>query len=110
MIRKRGHYRDSLLSSRKKSVSNSGLRWIVLTLVVNVAWTRSCLALPVMSVLAPTPKVSRQLKGRHKTVAHWARQIITQVRRWLPGVPITLWRWSYSVVELGCAARNSESP
>ncbi|MCW5969191.1 MAG: transposase [Blastocatellales bacterium] len=102
MIRKRGHYRDSLLSSRKKSVSNSGLRWIVLTLVVNVAWTRSCLALPVMSVLAPTPKVSRQLKGRHKTVAHWARQIITQVRRWLPGVPITLLGdGAYSVVELG---------
>ncbi len=49
-IRKRGHFRDSLLSSRKKSVSNSGLRWIVLSLVVNVPWTKHCVALPVLSV------------------------------------------------------------
>jgi len=102
MIRKRGHFRDSLLSSRKKSVSNSGLRWIVLALVVNAPWTKRCLALPVMSVLAPSPKVSRQLKGRHKTIAQWARQMITKVRRWLPGIPITLLGdGAYSAVELG---------
>jgi len=106
-IRKRGHYRDALLSSRKQSVSNSGLRWIVLTLVVNVPWTTRCLALPVLSVLAPTPKVSQQLKRRHKTVAHWARQMITQVRRWLPGLPLTLLGdGAYSVVGLGWRCRK----
>jgi hypothetical protein len=102
MISKRGHFRDALLSSHKKSVSNSGLRWMVLALIVNVPWTRRCLALPVLSVLAPSPKVSRQLKRRHKTIATWARQMITQVRRWLPGVEITLLGdGAYSVVELG---------
>lgn len=101
-IRKRGHFRDSLLSSRKKSVSNSGLRWIVLSLVVNLPWTSRCMALPVMSVLAPSPKVNRQLKRRHKTIAQWARQMITKVRRWLPGVPIELiGDGAYSAVELG---------
>jgi hypothetical protein len=101
-IRKRGHYRDALLSSRKKSVSNSGLRWITLALVVNVEWTTRCLALPVLNVLAPSPKVSQKLGRRHKTIAHWARQMITQVRRWLPGVPMTLLGdGAYSVVELG---------
>lgn len=101
-IRKRGHFRDSLLSSRKKSVSNSGLRWIVLSLVVNLPWTKRCVALPVMSVLAPSPKVSRQLKRRHKTIAQWARQMITKVRRWLPGVSIKLLGdGAYSAVELG---------
>lgn len=89
-IHKRGHFRDALLSSRKRSVSNSGLRWIVMALVVNVPWTSRCLALPVLSVLAPSPKVSQRLGRRHKTIAHWARQMITQVRRWLPGVGITL--------------------
>ena len=55
-----------------------------------------------MSVLAPSPKVSRQLKRRHKTIAQWARQMITQVRRWLPGVPLRLLGdGAYSVVELG---------
>lgn len=101
-IRKRGHFRDSLLSSRQKSVSNSGLRWIVLSLVVNLPWTKRCVALPVLSVLAPSPKVSAHLKRRHKTIAHWARQMITRVRRWLPSIPITLLGdGAYSVVELG---------
>ncbi|MEP7342325.1 MAG: transposase [Acidobacteriota bacterium] len=101
-IRKRGHFRDSLLSSRKKSVSNSGLRWIVLSLVVKLPWTERCVALPVISVLAPSPKVSQQLKRRHKTIAQWARQMITKVRRWLPGVPIKLLGdGAYSAVELG---------
>ena len=101
-IRKRGHFRDALLSSRKKSISNSGLRWIVLALVVNVPWTTRCVALPVMSVLAPSPQVNRQLQCRHKTVGRWARQMITQVRRWLPGVPLSvLGDGAYSAVELG---------
>lgn len=101
-IRKRGHFRDALLSSRKKAVSNSGLRWIVLSLVVPLPWTTRGVALPVMSVLAPSPKVSRQLQRRHKTVARWARQMITQLRRWLPGVSLTLLGdGAYSAVELG---------
>lgn len=101
LIHKRGHFRDPLLSSRKRSVSNSGLRWIVMALVVNVPWTSRCLALPVLSVLAPSPKVNQRLGRRHKTIAHWARQMITQVRRFLPGVPMTLLGdGAYSCVEL----------
>ena len=106
-IRKRGHFRDSLLSSRKRSISNSGLRWIVLSLIVNVPWTKHGVALPVMTVLAPSPKVNRQLNRRHKTIAKWARQMITKVRRWLPEVPITLvGDGAYSAVELGLRCRK----
>jgi DDE superfamily endonuclease len=39
-IRKRGHYRDSALSSHERSVSSPGLRWIVLAIVVTVPWTK----------------------------------------------------------------------
>ena len=35
----RGHYRDSALSSRKRSVSSPGLRWIVMAVVVTLPWT-----------------------------------------------------------------------
>jgi hypothetical protein len=35
-ISKRGHYRDSMLSSRKRSVSSPGLRWIVMAVVVTL--------------------------------------------------------------------------
>ena len=71
-INKRGHHRDPLASSRKRSVSTSGLRWIVLTpdqvrgrlLVVTPPWTTRCWALPIpgsspgqaLSVPAPTPQ------------------------------------------------------
>ena len=55
-INKRGDYRDPLASSRKRSVSTSGLRWIVLTLVLTPPWMTRCWALPVLSVPAPTPQ------------------------------------------------------
>ena len=71
---------DPLASSRKRSVSTSGLRWIVLTLVVTPPWTTRCWALPILSVPAPTPKVSERLGLRHKTIAQWARQMIRVVR------------------------------
>ena len=106
-INKRGHYRDPLASSRKRSVSTSGLRWIVLTLVVTPPWTTRCWALPVLSVPAPTPQVSERLGLRHKTIAQWARQMIRLVRRWLPHVTITvLGDQAYSVVELAHACRR----
>ena len=106
-ISKRGHHRDPLASSRKRSVSTSGLRWIVLTLVVTPPWTTRCWALPILSVPAPTPKVSERLGLRHKTIAQWARQMIRVVRRWLPQVAITvLGDQSYSVVELAHACRR----
>jgi hypothetical protein len=45
-ISKRGHYRDNLQSSKGQSVSTSGLRWVVMMLVVQVPWTRRAWALP----------------------------------------------------------------
>jgi hypothetical protein len=69
-IRKRGHYRDSALSSRKRSVSSPGLRWIVMALVVTLPWTRQRWALPFLTVLATTPDESQATgetpqNGRH---------------------------------------------
>jgi DDE superfamily endonuclease len=87
-IAKRGHYRDPLASSKQRSVATSGVRWIVLTLVITPPWTRRSWALPVLTVPAPTPEVSQRLGLRHKTVPHRARQMILAVRRWLPGVEL----------------------
>lgn len=53
-ISKRGHYRDSALSSRKQSVSSPGLRWIVMAVVVTLPWTTQQWALPLLCVLATT--------------------------------------------------------
>src|SRR6266566_808088 len=83
-ISKRGHWRDSLRSSKEHSVSTSGLRWVTMALVVRLPWTKWCWALPFLSVLATTPKVSAGLRGRHKTLARLAQQMVMVVRRWFP--------------------------
>src|SRR5579859_7079774 len=82
-ISKRGHYRDSALSSRERSVSSPGLRWIVMAVVVTLPWTKQRWALPFLCVLATTPEVSERLGKRHKTVGMWAHQMVSLVRRWL---------------------------
>jgi len=89
-IRKRGHYRDSALSSHERSVSSPGLRWIVLAVVVSVPWTTQRWALPFLCLLATTPEVSAKLGIRHKTLGIRARQAVSLFRRWLPAVPIKL--------------------
>jgi DDE superfamily endonuclease len=101
-ISKRGHGRDSLLSSKERSVSTSGLRWVTMAVVVTLPWTKLRWALPFLSVLATTPKVSEALKKRHKTLARLAQQMVRVVRRWLPTVPIkVIGDGAYSVIELG---------
>lgn len=108
-ISKRGHYRDSALSSRKQSVSSPGLRWIVMGVVVTLPWTAQRWALPFFCVLATTPDVSQRLGKRHKTVGLWAHQMVSMVRRWLPDIPIKLMGdTAYSILELGlhCATQR----
>jgi hypothetical protein len=108
-IRKRGHYRDSALASHARSVSSPGLRWIVLAVVVSVPWTKQRWALPFLCVLATTPEVSAHLGIRHKTLGLRARQVVSLLRRWLPGVPIKrMGDRAYSILELGlhCARRQ----
>lgn len=106
-ISKRGHYRDSALSSKERSVSSPGLRWIVMAVVVTLPWTKQRWALPFLCVLATTPEVSARLGKRHKTIGMWAHQMISLVRRWLPDRQIELLGdTAYSILELGLHAAH----
>jgi hypothetical protein len=101
-IRQRGQYRASARSSHERSVSSPGLRWLVVAVVVRVPWTKQQWALPFLCVLATTPEVSVELGLRHKTLGVRARQVVSLLRRWLPGVPIKLLGdHAYSILELG---------
>lgn len=107
-ISKRGHWRDSLASSKGLNVSTSGLRWLVLAVVVKLPWSQDYWALPCLSVVLTTPKVSQQLGQRHKTVAQVSGQMVQWVRRVLPGRRIKLiGDGAYSVIELGLTCRAS---
>ena len=83
-IRAKGIYRDAVRSSRGHFVKASGLRWISLMLLTGIPWAARLWALPFLTVLAPSERYHREQGKRHKTITDWARQMILQLRRWLP--------------------------
>lgn len=83
-IAARGIYRDPVRSSRKFFVKTSGLRWISMMLLTPIPWAQRVWALPFLTVLAPSSRYHEQRNKRHKTITDWARQMIYQLRRWLP--------------------------
>ena len=83
-IAAKGLYRDAVRSSKDYFVKVSGLRWLCLMLLVPIPWAERVWALPFLSALAPSQRHDRERGLRHKTLTDWARQLLLQVRRWLP--------------------------
>lgn len=101
MIKQRGIYRDSVRSSGSHFVKSSGLRWITLMLLVPVSWANRIWALPFLTALAPSERYNEQQGKRHKKITDWARQILLQVKRWVPDRRIiAVGDSSYSVIDL----------
>ncbi len=83
-IKARGIYRDPVRSSHGHFVKASGLRWLTLALLAPISWADRIWALPGLTVLCPSDRYARQSGRRHKTPLDWARQMVLQLRRWLP--------------------------
>ena len=100
-IKSLGIYRDAVRSSRSRLVKASGLRWISLMWLGQIPWAGRYWALPFLTVLAPSERYHRQRGRRHKKLTDWARQMILQLRRWLPHRPVALaGDSSYAVLDL----------
>ena len=100
-IKSLGIYRDAVRSSRSHLVKASGLRWISLMWLGQIPWAGRYWALPFLTVLAPSERYHRQRGRRHKKLTDWARQMILQLRRWLPHRPLVLvGDSSYTVLDL----------
>ena len=96
-----GIYQDAVRSSRSQLVKASGLRWISLMWLGHVPWAGRHWALPVLTVLAPSTRYYRQRGRRHKKLTDWARQMVMQLRRWLPERSLVLvGDNSYAVLDL----------
>src|SRR3954469_13401983 len=89
-IRAKGIYRDPVRSSKGHFVKASGLRWLSLMLLVPIPWAGRVWALPFLTALAPSERYSREHGRRHKTLTDWARQLVLQARRWMPGRALVL--------------------
>jgi hypothetical protein len=83
-IAARGIYRDPVRSSKGHFVKASGLRWVSLQLLARVPWAQRVWALPFFTVLAPSERYHQERGQRHKTLPDWGRQMLLQLRRWLP--------------------------
>lgn len=83
-IAAKGIYRDPVRSSKEFFVKTCGLRWISMQLLVAIPWAGQVWALPFLTVLAPSERYHQKRGLRHKTIADWGRQMLLQLRRWLP--------------------------
>jgi len=100
-IKARGIYRDPVRSSHGHFVKASGLRWLCVMLLAPIPWAGCVWALPFLTVLAPSEQWSSQHRRRHKKLTDWARQVLLQTARWLPGRRvIAVGDSSFSAIEL----------
>lgn len=110
-IAARGIYRDAVRSSKEFLVKTNGLRWISLMLLAPIPWIGRVWALPFLNVLAPSERYHAERHERHKKLTDWARQMILQVRRWLPGRRfVVVADGGYAVLELLDACRRLTNP
>jgi len=84
-IKAKGIYRDPVRSSHSHFVKASGLRWLSMMLLTPIPWAKRVWAPPFLTVLAPSERYYEKRKRAHKKLTDWARQMLLQVRRWLPG-------------------------
>jgi hypothetical protein len=84
-INAKGIYRDPVRSSQSHFVKASGLRWLSLMLLTPIPWAKRVWALPFLTALCPSERYYENRVRGHKKLTDWARQMLYQAQRWLPG-------------------------
>ena len=110
-ITAKGIYRDPVRSSHSHFVKASGLRWLSVMLLVPISWVGWTWALPFLTVLAPSERYHQRCRRSHKKLTDWARQMLIQVRRWVPQRElIVVADSSFAVLTLLDALRHLAQP
>lgn len=106
-IKAKGIYRDPVRSSHGHFVKASGLRWLSLMYLPQIPWAERVWALPFLTVLCPSERYHQEQELRHKKLTDWARQMLFQLRRWLPEHQIVVTAdSSFSAIEFLAAVRE----
>jgi hypothetical protein len=110
-IAAKGIYRDPVRSSKGHFVKASGLRWVSLQLLAAVPWAQQIWALPFFTVLAPSERYHQERGQRHKTLPDWGRQMLLQLRRWLPDrAVVAVADSTYAALDLLAAGARRPNP
>jgi hypothetical protein len=83
-IAAKGIYRDPVRSSKSHFVKASGLRWMSVMWLTRIPWAQRIWALPFLTALAPSERYYEERGRKPKKITDWARQLVYQVRHWLP--------------------------
>jgi hypothetical protein len=106
-ITAKGIYRDPVRSSHSHFVKASGLRWLSLMLTVRLPWAERVWALPVLTCLCPSERYYKDRRRPPKKLTTWARQMLRQVKRWLPEREVVVVAdSSFAALELLAAVRR----
>ena len=106
-ISARGIYRDPVRSSKGHFVKASGLRWLSAMLLVHIPWADRIMALPFLTLLAPSKRFYADKARTPKTLLDWARQAVLHISRWLPDRQIVLVADSaFAAIEFLAAVRS----
>jgi len=110
-ISAKGMFRDPVRSTESHVVKASGLRWVSLMWLTHIPWAHRTWALPVLTALAPAESYHQKVGRRHKKIIDWARQMIIQLRRWLPDRQIVVVTdGGYSALELLHSCQSLRRP
>jgi hypothetical protein len=110
-IAARGIYRDAVRSSQSHLVKASGLRWVSLMWLAAIPWAQRIWALPFLTALAPSERYYGQSARAPKKLTDWARQMIYQLRRWLPERElVVVGDNTYAVLDLLHACQSLPNP
>ena len=106
-ISARGIYRDPVRSSKGHFVKASGLRWLSAMLLVRIPWAERIMALPFLTLLAPSKRFYAGKARAPKTLLDWARQAALQIHRWLPERYVVMVADSaFAAIQFLAAVRN----
>ncbi len=83
-IAAKGISRDPVRSSKSHFVKASGLRWVSMMWLTTIPFAQRVWALPFLTALAPSERYYQERGRKPKNITDWARQLVCQVRRWLP--------------------------
>jgi len=110
-IQARGIYRDAVRSSASHFAKTSGLRWVSLMWLTQIPWAQRIWALPFLTILAPSARYYKGKMRSYKKLTDWARQMIYQLRRWLPKCElVVVGDNSYAVLDLLHACQKLANP
>lgn len=110
-IAAKGIYRDPVRSSKSHFVKASGLRWVSVMWLTAIPWAERMWALPFLTALAPSERYYQRRGRKPKQLTDWARQLVYQLRRWLPNrALIFVGDSTYAALEFLHACQSLEKP